>query len=197
MARVKRAVNAQKKRRTTLARAEGYRGQRSRLYRKAKEQVTHSLGYAYRDRKARKGDFRRLWIQRINAASREQRPDLQPLRARSEGVGGRGRPSHARRARGQRPEGVRVAGRDRQGGAARPTATRRAGLIERSLTDVASPELTDIRVLRGFGGFGGSPVVRIGLEQRQFLAEGAQAVREALSAHAEGTASVDELLRHG
>jgi len=72
MARVKRAVNAQKKRRTTLARAEGYRGQRSRLYRKAKEQVTHSLGYSYRDRKARKGDFRRLWIQRINAASREQ-----------------------------------------------------------------------------------------------------------------------------
>ena len=71
MARVKRAVNAQKKRRTTLARAEGYRGQRSRLYRKAKEQVTHSLGYSYRDRKTRKGDFRRLWIQRINAASRE------------------------------------------------------------------------------------------------------------------------------
>ena len=59
MARVKRAVNAQKKRRTTLARAEGYRGQRSRLYRKAKEQVTHSLGYAYRDRKARKGEPRR------------------------------------------------------------------------------------------------------------------------------------------
>ncbi len=70
MARVKRAVNAHKKRRTTLDRAEGYRGQRSRLYRKAKEQVTHSLGYAYRDRKARKGDFRRLWIQRINAGSR-------------------------------------------------------------------------------------------------------------------------------
>ena len=70
MARVKRAVNAHKKRRTTLERAEGYRGQRSRLYRKAKEQVTHSLGYAYRDRKARKGDFRRLWIQRINAGAR-------------------------------------------------------------------------------------------------------------------------------
>ena len=72
MARVKRAVNAQKKRRSTLERASGYRGQRSRLYRKAKEQVTHSLVYAYRDRKARKGDFRRLWIQRINAASRAQ-----------------------------------------------------------------------------------------------------------------------------
>jgi large subunit ribosomal protein L20 len=69
---VKRAVNAQKKRRTTLERAAGYRGQRSRLYRKAKEQVTHSLVYSYRDRKARKGDFRRLWIQRINAASRAQ-----------------------------------------------------------------------------------------------------------------------------
>ena len=70
MARVKRAVNAHKKRRTTLERASGYRGQRSRLYRKAKEQVTHSLVYAYNDRKARKGDFRRLWIQRINAGAR-------------------------------------------------------------------------------------------------------------------------------
>lgn len=71
MARVKRAVNAHKKRRVILERAAGYRGQRSRLYRKAKEQVTHSLVYAYRDRRARKGDFRRLWIQRINAAARE------------------------------------------------------------------------------------------------------------------------------
>ena len=70
MARVKRAVNAQKKRRVVLERASGYRGQRSRLYRKAKEQVQHSLGYSYRDRRARKGDFRRLWIQRINAAAR-------------------------------------------------------------------------------------------------------------------------------
>ena len=70
MARVKRAVNAAKKRRTTLERAEGYRGQRSRLYRKAKEQVTHSLVYAYRDRHAKKGEFRRRWIQRINAAAR-------------------------------------------------------------------------------------------------------------------------------
>ncbi|WP_109473598.1 50S ribosomal protein L20 [Ornithinimicrobium cavernae] len=70
MARVKRAVNAHKKRRVILERASGYRGQRSRLYRKAKEQVTHSLVYSYRDRRARKGDFRRLWIQRINAAAR-------------------------------------------------------------------------------------------------------------------------------
>jgi large subunit ribosomal protein L20 len=71
VARVKNAVNAHKKRRVTLERASGYRGQRSRLYRKAKEQVTHSLVYNYRDRKARKGDFRQLWIQRINAAARQ------------------------------------------------------------------------------------------------------------------------------
>src|SRR6202041_4043529 len=70
MARVKRAVNAHKKRRVVLERASGYRGQRSRLYRKAKEQVLHSMTYAYRDRKDRKGNFRRLWIQRINAGAR-------------------------------------------------------------------------------------------------------------------------------
>lgn len=72
MARVKRAVNAHKKRRDTLGKASGYRGQRSRMYRKAKEQVTHSLVYAYRDRKQRKGDFRQLWITRINAAARAE-----------------------------------------------------------------------------------------------------------------------------
>ena len=70
MARVKRAVNAHKKRRDDPRAASGYRGQRSRLYRKAKEQVTHSLVYAYSDREKRKGDFRQLWIQRINAAAR-------------------------------------------------------------------------------------------------------------------------------
>jgi large subunit ribosomal protein L20 len=70
MARVKRSINAKKKRRVVLERAKGYRGQRSRLYRKAKEQILHSMTYAYRDRKDRKGNFRRLWIQRINAAAR-------------------------------------------------------------------------------------------------------------------------------
>jgi large subunit ribosomal protein L20 len=64
-------VNAHKKRRVVLERASGYRGQRSRLYRKAKEQMLHSMTYAYRDRKKRKGDFRQLWIQRINAACRQ------------------------------------------------------------------------------------------------------------------------------
>jgi len=71
VARVKRSVHAVKKRREILEQAAGYRGQRSRLYRKAKEQVAHSLVYNYRDRRARKGDFRRLWIQRINAAARQ------------------------------------------------------------------------------------------------------------------------------
>ncbi|GAA0381960.1 50S ribosomal protein L20 [Acrocarpospora corrugata] len=70
MARVKRALNAKKKRRVVLERASGYRGQRSRLYRKAKEQMLHSMTYAYRDRKDKKGTFRRLWIQRVNAAAR-------------------------------------------------------------------------------------------------------------------------------
>ena len=70
MARVKRAANAQKKRRAILEAASGYRGQRSRLYRKAKEQLTHSLVYAYADRRKKKGDSRRLWIARINAGAR-------------------------------------------------------------------------------------------------------------------------------
>src|SRR3954452_15671141 len=71
MARVKRAINAKKKRKVVLERAKGYRGQRSRLYRKAKEQMLHSMTYAYHDRKDRKGTFCRLWIQRINAAARQ------------------------------------------------------------------------------------------------------------------------------
>ena len=70
MARVKNAVNSHKKRRVALERAQGYRGQRSRLYRQAKQQLLHSLVYAYNDRRKNKGNFRRLWIQRINAAAR-------------------------------------------------------------------------------------------------------------------------------
>jgi large subunit ribosomal protein L20 len=70
MARVKRAVHGKKHRRAILERAQGFYGNKSRSYRSANEQVMHSLQYAYRDRRARKGDFRRLWIQRINAAAR-------------------------------------------------------------------------------------------------------------------------------
>ncbi len=71
MARVKRGVPSKKHRRAILEQAQGYYGNKSRGYRAAHEQVMHSLQYAYRDRRARKGDFRRLWIQRINAATRE------------------------------------------------------------------------------------------------------------------------------
>src|SRR5437868_14397507 len=71
MARVKRSVTGRKKRRTVLERASGYRGSRGRLYRSAREQELHSLRYSYNDRRKRKGDFRRLWIARINADARE------------------------------------------------------------------------------------------------------------------------------
>ncbi len=70
MARVKRAVHSKKHRRAVLEQAQGYFGNKSRSYRAAHEQVMHSMQYAFRDRRARKGDFRQLWIQRINAAAR-------------------------------------------------------------------------------------------------------------------------------
>ena len=71
MARVKRSVHGRKHHRAVLEQAKGYYGDKSRTYRAANEQLLHSLQYAYRDRRARKGDFRKLWIQRINAASRQ------------------------------------------------------------------------------------------------------------------------------
>ncbi len=70
MARVKRALNARKKRKTVFKRAKGYYGAKSRSYRAAKEQVQHSLQYAYRDRRNKKRMIRRLWITRINAGAR-------------------------------------------------------------------------------------------------------------------------------
>lgn len=70
MARVKRSVHARKKHRKVLDRASGYKGARSRRFKTANEQVMHAMQDAYRDRRARKGEFRRLWIQRINAAAR-------------------------------------------------------------------------------------------------------------------------------
>ena len=70
--RVKRSVHARKKRRATLARAKGYRGQANSSYKRAKEAVLKADQYAYRDRRNRKRDFRRLWITRINAAARQE-----------------------------------------------------------------------------------------------------------------------------
>ena len=71
MARVKRSVHSKKRRRVILERAKGHYGNRSRSFKSANESVMHAGNYAFRDRRARKGDFRRLWIQRINAACRE------------------------------------------------------------------------------------------------------------------------------
>ena len=71
MARVKRSVNAKKKRREVLEQAKGYRGLKKNTYKRAKEQMLKSLTYAYRDRRTRKRDFRRLWIIRINAGARQ------------------------------------------------------------------------------------------------------------------------------
>jgi large subunit ribosomal protein L20 len=72
MARVKRGVHAKKSHRTVLERAKGFRGARSRRFTTAKEAVAHAERYSYRDRRARKGDLRRLWIARINAAARQE-----------------------------------------------------------------------------------------------------------------------------
>ena len=72
MARVKRAVHAKKKHKAVLEKAQGYYGNKSRSYKSANEAVMHAGRYAYRDRRARKGDFRSLWIQRINAACRQE-----------------------------------------------------------------------------------------------------------------------------
>ena len=71
MARVKRSVHGRKHHRAVLEQAQGYYGNKSRSFRAANEQLMHSMQYAYRDRRARKGDFRKLWIQRINAGARQ------------------------------------------------------------------------------------------------------------------------------
>ena len=144
MARVKRAVNAHKKRRSTLEAASGYRGQRSRLYRKAKEQLLHSSTYQYRDRKDRKGDFRQLWITRINAAARANdityNRFVQGLRL----AGVDGRPQGARRARRRRPGGLRRARRGRPRGGRGRGHRRRGGAVAGRLTrSHCSPVLSD------------------------------------------------------
>ena len=122
MARVKRSVHGRKHHRAVLEQAKGYYGNKSRTYRAANEQLMHSMQYAFRDRRARKGDFRKLWIQRINAGARAARHELQPPDQRAAPGRRRGRPQGAGRPRRQRPRGVRRARGDRAG---RAVATRR------------------------------------------------------------------------
>ena len=178
MARVKRSVNAHKKRREVLEQASGYRGQRSRLYRKAKEQLLHSGVYAYRDRRAKKGDFRRA----VDPADQRCGPcrghDLQPLHLRSEDRRGRGRPQDPRRPRGHRPGRVRRPGRGRQGQPARHgrrlTTLTGFGSHEPIVPPPASAAAVRSarRLLRR----------KERLAAGEFLAEGRQAVSEALAA---------------
>ena len=115
MARVKRAVHADKKRRVVLERASGYRGQRSRLYRKAKEQLLHSFTYTLRDRKARKGDFRKLdpAHQRRRPRRRHHLQPLHPGSAPGRHRAGPPRPRRAGRLRSRDLQGHRRAGQGR------------------------------------------------------------------------------------
>ena len=115
MPRVKRAVHGQKKRRKVLGQAKGYWGRKHTHYRYAKEQVEHSLVYAYRDRKVKKRTFRQLWITRINAAARAERPVVQPVHQRLRQGRDRARPQGARGSRRQRSGRVQRDRRARQG----------------------------------------------------------------------------------
>ena len=111
MARVKGGFVRMRRRKRILKLAKGYYGSKHRLFKSAKEQVMKSLLYAYRDRRQRKRDFRKLWITRINAAAASERPELQQVHARSE-TGRRGsEPQDARGPRGERFERVQRAGR--------------------------------------------------------------------------------------
>ncbi len=120
MPRVKRSVHARKKRRKVLEEAKGYWGLKSKTYTRAKEQVEHSLVYAYRDRKVRKRTMRSLWIIRINAAARQHGLSYNQFVAGCRQGGDRARPEGARRPRGQRPGRLR---RDRRAGEGRPPAS--------------------------------------------------------------------------
>ena len=115
MPRVKRAVHARKKRAKVLDQAKGYYGRKKSSYRFAKEQVEHSLVYAYRDRKAKKRTFRSLWIIRINAAARENGLSYNRFMEGVQEGRHRARPQVARRHRRERPAGVRSGRRAREG----------------------------------------------------------------------------------
>ena len=172
MARVKRALNAQKKRRTVLKASKGYRGQRSRLYRKAKEQQLHSLTYAYRDRKARKGDFRKLWITRINAAARANGITYNRLIQGSKLAGVEVDRKNLSEIADQRPGRVHRTGRGRQGRAAR----RRQRAVGRGRLS-----RTAHRDVRPAWSRQSSCCVHVGRRHAaRFLAEGANLVEAAL-----------------
>jgi large subunit ribosomal protein L20 len=135
MARVKRSVHAKKKRREILEKAKGYTGSRNTRYRVAKEQVMHSGNYAYRDRRDRKAQFRRLWITRINAAVRPHGLSYSRFINGLKTAGVEVDRKILADLAVNDPRGVRLAGRDREVGAPR-----------RKLTDTGAMDLGDLGV---------------------------------------------------
>ena len=134
MPRVKRSINAQKKRRKVLDEAKGYWGLKKSSYRRAKEQLIKSGTYAYRDRRARKREFRRLWITRINAGARAARPELQPAHPRSQSGADRRRPQDPGRSGRPRARSLCPDGRSGQGSAgSRLTAASRPSRESRTV----------------------------------------------------------------
>ena len=130
MTRVKRSVHAKKKRRATLELAKGYRGEAHSNYKRAKEAVMKADSYAYRDRRNRKRDFRRLWITRINAAARINGMSYGAVHARPQAGRCRARPQDARRHRRARRRDLRPICHGRPRGV-RSCRCRRLGAADR------------------------------------------------------------------
>ena len=179
MARVKRAVHGKKHRRAVLERAQGYYGNKSRSFRSANEQVMHSLAYAYRDRRARKGDFRQLWIQRINAGARQHGMSYSRFIAGLKAAGIELDRKILADLAVTRPGRLRCAGRGRVGGAApRPRRRRRRGGRVGGATPPLAYRHAKVQRLRRWLGRA-SPRRRAGVRRR-----GATLLREALAAGA-------------
>ena len=163
MARVKRGVTARNRHKKVLEQAKGYYGNKSRSFRAANEQVMRSGQYAFRDRRARKGEFRRLWIQRINAGCRAARPVLQPVHRRADVGRRRRRPPDPRRAGGVRPGGLRPPRRNGEGGS----------LSHQPELGFTNPKVQRLRRLIGRRSSR--------LEENAFVVEGAMLIAEAVA----------------
>ena len=152
MPRVKRSINAQKKRRKALDEAKGYWGLKKSSYRRAKEQLIKSGTYAYRDRRARKREFRRLWITRINAGAREHGLSYNQLIHGLEAGADRGRPQDAGRSGRARARGVRADGGSSQGspgGERRPARLRcRRAESAAVIRDIAGRQNHSVKLAR-------------------------------------------------
>ena len=154
VSRVKRSVHARKKRRETLERAKGYRGQASKSYKRAKEALLKADSYAYRDRRNRKRDFRRLWIVRINAAARQEGMSYSQFMHGLKRGRHRGRPQGAGRHRRARPRDVPTLCREGPGGRGRLAAHHGTELLPGALRGalfrsmIRSPDNDKLKTIR-------------------------------------------------